>query len=374
MRRLSRFSRTRFRLRWNHLDTNSLHFRLFFCIVIFSAIAAVSFVFLSRRDVQNFLSMSSFDAATTAKFLTLAAQLTTLSLIFIGVLMLIMLGLVWRLLSALRHFHQWTTSSTHRLDPYPLNLYPAPTEIKGLAQRWNEIVTQLATVKDQQRQFTNAVAHELRSPLSLIYGYLQRSQKQNQTLTDTQKETLAMAITEAERMTLILKDLIDLARIESINIAIHEEVVILNDFVHDVVNMTEQFESCNIETKLSTTPIRVQTNRDYLMQILDHLISNAIKHSNLDIPIIITLHQESNTAIIQVRDRGSGISPSQQAFVFEPFYRTDPSRARTTGGTGLGLTIAKTLAERMGGNITVESQPGEGSTFTLTLPAVGTRS
>ncbi|WP_287455922.1 HAMP domain-containing sensor histidine kinase [Leptolyngbya sp. UWPOB_LEPTO1] len=334
----------------------------------------MSFVFLSRRDVQNFLSMSSFDAATTAKFLTLAAQLTTLSLIFIGVLMLIMLGLVWRLLSALRHFHQWTTSSTHRLDPYPLNLYPAPTEIKGLAQRWNEIVTQLATVKDQQRQFTNAVAHELRSPLSLIYGYLQRSQKQNQTLTDTQKETLAMAITEAERMTLILKDLIDLARIESINIAIDEEVVILNDFVHDVVNMTEQFESCNIETKLSTTPIRVQTNRDYLMQILDHLISNAIKHSNLDIPIIITLHQESNTAIIQVHDRGSGISPSQQAFVFEPFYRTDPSRARTTGGTGLGLTIAKTLAERMGGNITVESQPGEGSTFTLTLPAVGTRS
>jgi signal transduction histidine kinase len=372
MRRLSRASRTRFRQRWNHLDANSLHFRLIFSIIILFAIAAVSFVLLSRRDVQTLLSMSSFDAATTTKFLTVTARLMTVSLIFMGVLMVITIALIWRSLSALRRLKQWTTS-TNRLNPYPLNLYPAPSEIEALAQRWNEIIAQLGTIKDQQRQFTNAVAHELRSPLSLIYGYLQRSQKQNQALTEVQKETLEMAIAEAERMTLILQDLIDLARVESLDISTDDEVVILNDFVRDIVTMTKKFETCRIEAILSATRIRVQINRDYLMQILDHLISNAIKHSDLDVPIDITLDQEGDRAIIQVRDRGSGISPSQQALVFEPFYRTDPSRARSTGGTGLGLTIAKTLAERMGGNITVESHPGEGSTFTLTLPVVGTR-
>ncbi|MEP0983546.1 HAMP domain-containing sensor histidine kinase [Leptolyngbya sp. FACHB-17] len=342
-------------------------------MIILFAIAAVSFVLLSHRDVQTLLSMSSFDAATTTKFLTVTARLTILGLVFIGVLMLVMISLIWRSLSALRRLSQWAASSTNRLNPYRLDLYPAPTEIERLAQHWNEVLAQLATVKDQQRQFTNAVAHELRSPLSLIYGYLQRSQQQNQALTEVQKETLAMAIAEAERMTLILQDLIDLARVESIDTLIADEVVILNDFVRDIVNMTEKFESRKIETELSTIRIRVQTNRDYLMQVLDHLISNAVKHSDSSIPVIITLNQEGNAAIIQVRDRGSGIPPSQQALVFEPFYRTDPSRARATGGTGLGLTIAKTLAERMGGNITVESHPGEGSTFTLTLPAIGTR-
>ncbi len=374
MHRFSRASKTDLRQRWNHLDANSLHFRLILSIIVVFAIAAVSFIILSRRDVQTLLSMSSLDGATTLKFLTMSSQLTTLSLTVIGALMIATITLIWRSLSTLRHLNKWVTSSTNSMNSYPLNLYPAPSEVKVLAQRRNEILTQLASVKEQQRQFTNAVAHELRSPLSLVYGYLQRSQKQNQTLTEAQKETLGMAIAEAERMTMILQDLIDLARAESIDIPISDEVVILNDFVHDIVSMTEKFEHRKIEAELPTVRIRAQTNRDYLMQILDHLISNAVKHSDPNTTIAIILNQVRDAAIIQVRDRGSGISASQQALVFEPFYRTDPSRARSTGGSGLGLAIAKTLAERMGGTITIESHPGEGSTFTLTLPAIGTRS
>jgi signal transduction histidine kinase len=374
MHRLSRASKTDLRQGRNHLDAHSLHFRLTLSIIVVFAIAAVSFIILSRQEVQTLLSMSSFDGATALKFLTMSSRLITLGLMVVGALLIATITLIWRSLSTLRHLNKWVTSSTNSMNSYPLNLYPAPSEIKVLAQRRNEILTQLALVKEQQRQFTNAVAHELRSPLSLVYGYLQRSQKQNQTLTDAQKETLGMAIAEAERMTMILQDLIDLARAESIDIPIADEVVILNDFVHDIVSMTEKFEHRRIEAELPTARIRAQTNRDYLMQVLDHLISNAVKHSEPNTTIAIILNQVRDTVIIQVRDRGSGISASQQELVFEPFYRTDPSRARSTGGTGLGLAIAKTLAERMGGTITVDSHPGEGSTFTLTLPAIGTRS
>ncbi len=374
MRRLSRASKTGLRRRRNHLDANSLHFRLILSIIVVFAIAAVSFIILSRQEVQTLLSMSSFDGATTLKFLTMSSQLITLSLMVIGALLISTITLIWRSLSTLRHLNKWVTSSTNSMNSYPLNLYPAPSEIKVLAQRRNEILTQLASVKEQQRQFTNAVAHELRSPLSLVYGYLQRSQKQSKTLTEAQKETLGMAIAEAERMTMILQDLIDLARAESIDVPISGEVIILNDFIRDIVSMTKKFEHRQIETELSAVRIRAQTNRDYLMQVLDHLISNAIKHSDLNTTIVIMLNQVRDAAIIQVRDHGSGISSSQQELVFEPFYRTDPSRARSTGGTGLGLAIAKTIAERMGGTITVDSHPGEGSTFTLILPAIGTRS
>jgi len=235
------------------------------------------------------------------------------------------------------------------------------------------MLTQQAAVKHQQRQFINNVAHELRSPLSLVHGYLQRTSKRSQTLPEAQQESLAMAAAEAERMTLILQDLIDLARAESLDIILSQEPLILNEFVRDIANMTEKFDHRAIETKITPFPVRVQTNRDYLMQVLDHLIQNAIRYSDRDTPILIELSQMNDSAIIQICDRGDGISQSQQALVFDPFYRIDPSRARATGGTGLGLTIVKTLIEKMGGTISLNSHPGEGTLFTLTLPTLGTR-
>jgi len=107
--------------------------------------------------------------------------------------------------------------------------------------------------------------------------------------------------------------------------------------------------------------------------VIDHLIQNAIRYSDRDTSIVIGLNQMNDSAIIQVGDRGDGIPQSQQALVFEPFHRIDPSRARVTGGTGLGLAIVKTLIEKMGGTISLDSHPGNGTVFTLTLPTLGTR-
>jgi len=182
-----------------------------------------------------------------------------------------------------------------------------------------------------------------------------------------------MATAEAERITLILQDLIDLARAESLDITLAQEPLILNEFVRDIASMTEKFDHRPIETKITPFPIRVQTNRDYLMQVIDHLIQNAIRYSDRDTSILIEVTQVNDSAIIQVCDRGDGIPQSQQALVFEPFHRIDPSRARATGGTGLGLAIVKTLIEKMGGTISLDSHPGAGTIFTLTLPTLGTQ-
>ena len=108
------------------------------------------------------------------------------------------------------------------------------------------------------------------------------------------------------------------------------------------------------------------------MQVIDHLIQNGIRYSDCNTPILIELNQINDSAIIQICDRGVGIPQSQQVLVFEPFHRTDPSRARATGGTRLGLVIVKTLIEKMGGTIALDSHPDQGTIFTLTLPTVGT--
>jgi signal transduction histidine kinase len=351
------------------LDPTSLQFRLMASTIGIGAIALLTYQGFSHSEVQMLVMMRP-EQLTSAQLVTLAHRLTTLSLLSMGVMIGAGVAAIGWSLQPLRRFQRWVES-----NPPPeadrFNARRAPSELRVLAQRWDQLLAQQATVNQQQRQFINNVAHELRSPLSLVHGYLQQTLKRSQNLPDVQRESLAMATAEAERMTLIFQDLIDLARAESLDVTQLQEPVILNEFVRDIATLAEKFDHRSIEIKLPPFPVRVQTHRDYLMQVIDHLIQNALRHSEPDTAIVIELYQTQNAAIIQVCDRGEGISLSQQALVFEPFHRIDPSRTRATGGTGLGLAIVKTLIEKMGGTIVLSSRPGEGTTFTLTLPILG---
>jgi signal transduction histidine kinase len=354
-------NRTRF-------DTASLQLRLIAMVLASAAIALLSYKLFSHWSIQTVLMMNS-GYLSTAQFLQFAEQLVSLGLIVISGMAIALLTGVWLLLRPLNHFKHWV--ETRSTDSF--NARYATRELRVLAKAWNSMLDQRAAIKHQQRQFITNVAHELRSPLSVVYGYLQRTAKRSTNLPVMQQESLDMATLEAERLTLILQDLIDLARAESLDIGEVQEPLILNEFVRDVATMTEKFDHANLQMDISPFPIRVQTHRDYLMQVLNHLIQNAIQYSETDSPITIRLKQVNDTAIIQVSDRGEGIPHSQQALVFEPFHRIDPSRSRATGGTGLGLAIVKVLVEKMGGCLSLDSEPGIGTTFTVTLPTLGQR-
>lgn len=355
------------------LDPASLQFRFMASMVVIWAIALITYKAISNWEVQMLLMMQP-ERLTSTQLIAIAERLTTLSFISISVLMVAMLGAIWWFLQPLSRFKQWVVTSTINDSAERFNPRHASSEIRVLTHHWNDMLTKQAAVKHQQRQFINNVAHELRSPLSLVHGYLQRSVQRSKNLPEAQQESLAMASVEAERMTLIFQDLIDLARAESLDISLYQEPLILNEFVRDIASMSEKFDHRTIETKITPFPVRVQTNRDYLMQVLDRLIQNAIRYSNRGTSILIELNQVNDYAIIRVCDRGEGIPQSQQALLFEPFHRIDPSRSRATGGTGLGLTIVKTLVEKMGGTISLDSHPGEGTIFTVMLPTTGIRS
>jgi heavy metal sensor kinase len=257
--------------------------------------------------------------------------------------------------------------SAEDLSKAKLQLNHAPSEVKELAQTFNMMLSRLSEAWEQQRQFVSNVSHELRTPLTVVLGYLQSLLRRNTNFNDYQKEALETAASEADRTVRLLQDLLDLARADSGYMHYHLESVVLNDVLSEVADMAAQFSGRLIQVEAQSTVVAI-TDRDRLKQVLIHLIDNAVNYSDLDQAVELILEQVGQQISIQVRDYGVGIPLSDQSRIFERFYRVDKARARSTGGHGLGLAIAKTLVEGMGGTISVRSKLGEGSVFAIILP------
>ncbi|MBW4545638.1 MAG: HAMP domain-containing protein [Symplocastrum torsivum CPER-KK1] len=257
--------------------------------------------------------------------------------------------------------------SAEGLSKAKLQLSHAPSEVKELAQTFNMMLSRLSDAWEQQRQFVSNVSHELRTPLTVVLGYLQSLLRRGTNFNDYQREALETAASEAERTVRLLEDLLDLARADSGYMHFHLESVLLNDLVAEVAGMAQKFSN-RLLTVTTTTDVEAIADRDRLKQVLINLIDNAVKYSAPEQPIVLKLERVDKQAIIQVCDRGVGIGLQNQSRIFDRFYRVDEARSSSTGGQGLGLAIVKTLVEGMSGSITVRSKPGEGSTFTITLP------
>lgn len=257
--------------------------------------------------------------------------------------------------------------SAEGLSEAKLQLTHAPSEVKALAQTFNMMLSRLSDAWEQQRQFVSNVSHELRTPLTVVLGYLQSLLRRSTNLNDYQKEALETAASEADRTVRLLQDLLDLARADSGYAHYHLEPLVLNDLAVEVADMAEKFSNRTI-TVSAIAQTAALADRDRLKQVLINLIDNAVKYSDVDQPVTLTLERSDRHTMIQVSDHGVGIPLQDQSRIFERFYRVDEARSRSTGGHGLGLAIVKTLVEGMGGSITVRSKLGEGSVFAIVLP------
>jgi signal transduction histidine kinase len=166
----------------------------------------------------------------------------------------------------------------------------------------------------------------------------------------------------------MLQDLLDLSRADSGHLHFRSHPIILNTLVTEVAAMSHQVSDRKITLLLTDENVVICGDQERLQQVLINLLDNAIKYSAPEQPVDLILEKQASSALIRVRDRGIGIPLSYQNRIFERFYRVDESMTRSRDGTGLGLAIAKSLIEGMDGRITLRSQPGQGSTFTITLP------
>jgi signal transduction histidine kinase len=302
-------------------------------------------------------------------FLNLITHLTIATLLAIGIMIMIIAWSVRRSLLPLQKLSQLTaTISPERLNDVPIDLENAPSEVRELAQTFEKMLLRLADAWDHQRQLVSNVSHELRTPLSIVSGYLQSTLRRGSNLSPPQREALEIAASEADRTIQLLQDLLDLARAESEQMHFHLQPIKLNQWLNEVMQMTQKYSDRQINFHLSPVSITIKADSNRLKQILLNLIDNAVKYSEPDTPITVKLNQQAKQAVLQISDHGIGIPLPDQARIFERFYRVDEARSRTTGGTGLGLSIVKTLVEAMGGNITLTSQPGKGTTFVVIFP------
>ena len=300
-------------------------------------------------------------------FLGLIRNLSLASLLAIALMILAIALYIRHSLQPLQRISQLTaTISADRLGEAHIYLENAPSEVKQLAQTFDEMLVRLSQAWEHQRQLVSNVSHELRTPLTIVSGYIQSTLRRGNNLTQTQREALETAASEADRTIQLMQDLLDLARAESGRMHFQLEAIVINDWIGEVIQMAKRYSDRQIELESPAHPIVIKADANRLKQVLLNLIDNAVKYSDTQIKILL---KQGDEAIIQISDRGVGIPLQQQSRIFERFYRVNEARHRA-GGTGLGLSIVKILVEGMGGRISVRSQPGEGSTFTISFPKV----
>ncbi len=294
--------------------------------------------------------------------------LITISIIVMISILSLLRFRVDRLLQPLEEISQLAGEiSADDLSAVRLQFDRAPSEVKNLAQAFNLLLSRLSASWEQQRQFVGDASHELRTPLTIVQGYLQSLLRRSQNLTDAQRDALETAMSETERTVRLLQDLLDLARADNGQFRFRLEPLVVNEVVDEVVAMAREVDD-RILTIQAETLVEAQVDRDRLKQVLINLVDNAMNYSPVDQPIVIGLMIVNQKACIQVIDKGVGIALVDQSRVFERFYRVDEARSRSTGGTGLGLAIVKSLVDGMGGDLSLQSKPGEGSTFSVYLP------
>lgn len=230
--------------------------------------------------------------------------------------------------------------------------------------------TEITRTEEIRNDFVANVSHELKTPvgaISLLAEALEDSSDDEVAVRRFAKRMHK----EASRLADLVQDIIELSRLQGANIALQGTVVDINHVIADAVDRSKlPAESKNITLVVGSagTDARVFGDPDLLTTAFRNLIDNAIRYSPENTRVGIGIRSREGLIAVSVTDQGDGISPEDQERVFERFYRVDAARSRATGGTGLGLSIVKHVVSNHGGEVSVWSQPGQGSTFTVRLP------
>lgn len=241
-------------------------------------------------------------------------------------------------------------------------------EFQQLAHAFNSMLDRLQKAYDTERHFVDYAAHQMQTPLTILQGNLEVILQRERSAEEC-REVLVSNLTQVERLMRLTKSLLTLARLTSGRRHMHFVPVTLKPLLQELV---EDFvllaADRNIRLSLEAESVpAVLGDEVELKQLVINLLDNALRHTDSGGEIIVRLRATANVVTIAVRDNGHGIDSKHLPHLFDRFYRADSGTARDSGGTGLGLPIVKEIATAHHGTMSVESEVGRGSTFTLTL-------
>ena len=218
--------------------------------------------------------------------------------------------------------------------------------------------------------FLANMSHELRTPLNAIIGFTRIVSRDGEALPEKQVDNLSKVLVSAEHLLALIDEILDLSRIEAGELTLDISETNVTEVLREVTDSLEPLVDrprVQLVVDASTELPRVVTDRDKLKQILLNLVSNAVKYTD-EGTIAVRAEAVDGRLRIDVSDTGVGIPVEELGKIFDEFHRADGAISPSRPGTGLGLTISRRLARALGGDVTVESSPGVGSTFTLDLP------
>ena len=242
-------------------------------------------------------------------------------------------------------------------------------EVGMLAETINDMISRLNNSFGQMNQFSSDVSHELRTPLTILRGEMEVALR-SQRSAEEYREVITSGLEEVERMSLMVEELLLLSKAEHGELRLNISTVLLHSLLEiSFDNAMALARGRGVDITIhGKEEVSVQGDKMRLARVLLNLVDNAVKYTPKGGRVILSLAKKGDEAYVSIRDTGIGISKEDQEKIFERFYRVDKSRSREIGGTGLGLAICKRIIEAHGGRISVDSEIGKGSTFTVILP------
>jgi two-component system phosphate regulon sensor histidine kinase PhoR len=268
-----------------------------------------------------------------------------------------------------REIHLHEAGKDQIIEMYSAPIRGTGSEIKGAVVVLHD-VSSLRRLERVRREFVANVSHELKTPLTVIRGFIETMIDNTDMDSATRAGFLGRIRAQADRLSVIVADLLTLSRVESGDGALRRDHVDLGRIArmsfHSLVPSAEKKHITLILKALE--PIPIVGDEHHLRLMLDNLLDNAVKYTPEGGQVTLTVNGTGREACVEVRDTGIGIEPIHRERIFERFYRVDKGRSREMGGTGLGLSIVKHVVLAHSGEIRVESVPGRGTVFRVTIP------
>lgn len=265
------------------------------------------------------------------------------------------------------------TKATHAMADGNLNQnvnVRSRDEIGELAESFNKMSSDLSRSFNLRKQMTADIAHELRTPLSLIIGH---AEGVHDGVLEPNHENFEIIREEAERLEHLVNDLRTLSLADAGELSVDFQPMNINDLMSDVyTHYISPFNQKRITLNLTSAPVILKANLDpsRFTQVLNNILDNALRYTPANGAVDMETKQVEGKIQISIQDNGEGVTPEEAAHLFDRFYRADEARNRNDGGSGLGLAIAKSIVEMHGGKIWAESEKGKGLKIVIELPNV----
>lgn len=331
----------------------------------------IAYPIMSARDVIGVVYVVSSIGDIYDSINYLDKGLVIVSLVGIAIMAIVKFGFTGYVLRPLDSFSEAILRISEGDLDYKIEIN-TNDEFNDLAETFNSMTHKLKEADSHRKDFIAYVSHELKTPLSTIKLLSETMVHDENMNIDICKEFMEDISSESDRLTNIVNDLLTLMELEITEMKIDFEMANLKAIAEKVhSNMTHLAAEKDIDFRLSVAEeLEFKFDPDRIKQTLINIISNAIKYTDRGGTVELKLYSEYDSVVVEISDNGIGIPEESLPHIFDRFYRVDKARARATGGSGLGLSIANQIVSLHGGKIEVESKLGEGTTIKIRLPYV----